>query len=266
MRILLPRCLLIACGVAAVAASASAQRTLTTTARVNLRADSRRTSAVKRVLPARAQLQWGEEIAEAHGMLKVVPVGIADTGWVAGEYVIERRPGAGGATVTCGVLRWPVKTLGDADAGAVNRTPRAASIASLRALPAPKVRPQNGRANAVEKAEFGVSGQVIAWGLEADGDFHLVLAVPDSATKTIVLEVPDSLCCAGTAAAARDSIARARRDVVRALGTPPIGVTNLASPAPVTVTGVGFFDFGHSRGHPPNAFELHPVLSIRFGR
>ncbi len=31
------------------------------------------------------------------------------------------------------------------------------------------------------------------------------------------------------------------------------------------VPGVGFFDFGHSTGHPPNAFELHPVLSIRFG-
>src|SRR5690349_9354314 len=35
---------------------------------------------------------------------------------------------------------------------------------------------------------------------------------------------------------------------------------------PVTITGVGFFDFLHGQaGVAPNAIELHPVLDIQFG-
>jgi hypothetical protein len=35
---------------------------------------------------------------------------------------------------------------------------------------------------------------------------------------------------------------------------------------PVTVTGVGFFDYQHGQdGVAPNAIELHPVLSVTFG-
>jgi hypothetical protein len=154
--------------------------------------------------------------------------------------------------------------MGDADAGKVKRAPSAATIAALRALIAPKVRPQNARANAVEKTEFGVSGQVLMWGHEADGDLHLVLADGQDATQTIVLEVPDPACVSGATADVRDSIAQARQDVIQALGSPPPHLRALTSPVPVTVTGVGFFDFGHSTGHPPNAFELHPVLSIQF--
>jgi hypothetical protein len=34
---------------------------------------------------------------------------------------------------------------------------------------------------------------------------------------------------------------------------------------PVTLTGLGFFDFPHGqRGVAPNAVELHPVISITF--
>jgi len=199
-------------------------------------------------------------MAEDEGMLQVASRDVPrDTGWIAGEYVIDRTSGA-----RCGVLRWPVKTMSDSDAAAVNRTPAGATIATLRALPAPPVRPQNGRANAVERTEFGVSGVVVAWGLEADSDFHLVLAEASHLSQTIVLEIPDTVCVSGATTSVRDSIAIARRDVLQALGSPPSGVHALPSPVPVTVTGVGFFDFGHSIGHPPNAFELHPVLSIRF--
>src|SRR5689334_19870711 len=35
---------------------------------------------------------------------------------------------------------------------------------------------------------------------------------------------------------------------------------------PVTITGIGFFDFLHEQtGVAPNAIELHPVLDIQFG-
>jgi hypothetical protein len=258
--------ILLAAGLSVIPTGALAQRTLTTTARLNLRAGPHRVSPVVRVLPRRAELAWNEAVAESEGMLEVVPTDSpGHPGWVAGEYVVEHRLDTGGHVAACGILRWPVKTMSDADAASVDRTPKAATLATLRAFPAPKVRPQNARANAIEKTEFGVSGNVIKWGLEPDSDLHLVLATPGNASQTIVLEVPDSSCVTGATTAVRDSIARAREDVIGALGPPPIGITALNTPVHVTVTGVGFFDFGHSTGHPPNAFELHPVLSIHFG-
>src|SRR5215470_14523928 len=239
-----------------------AEQTLTTTTTVHLRTSPRRTSRVKRLLPRNTPLTWNGNIAADEGMLQVVATDAsADTGWIAGEYVVDRSVGTGSG---CGVLRWPVKTLSDSDAASVDRTPEGATISTLRALPAPRVRPQNGRANSVERTEFGVSGMVVAWGLEADSDFHLVLADASHSSQTIVLEVPDTACVRGATTAVRDSMATARHEVLRALGSPPSGVHALPSPLAVTVTGVGFFDFGHSAGHPPNAFELHPVLSARF--
>jgi len=247
-----------------VPGSVHAQRTLTTTTRLNLRAGPWHLSPVKRVLPRHSELAWYGAMADSNGMLCVVPTKApGDTGWVAGEFVVvgKLRASHHGA---CGVLRWPVKTMSDADAGTVNRTPNGATLATLRAFPAPTVRPQDGRANAIEKTEFGVSGNIIKWGLESDGDFHLVLADPSSPNQTIVLEVPDTTCVTGATKDVRDSIAVVRQEVVRALGPPSVGLTALKVPAPITATGVGFFDFGHATGHPPNAFELHPLLSIRF--
>lgn len=259
-------CIVLAIGIGTAPASALAQRTVVTTTRVNLRAGSHRVSPVRRVLEPNTELAWNEVMAEREGMLHVVRVDApADSGWVAGEYVVEKGFGAGG-NQRCGVLRWPVKTMSDADAALVRRTPQGAAISTLRAFPAPKIRPQNGRANAIEETEFGVSGDVIKWGLEPDSDLHLVLADAGDSSKTIVLEVPDPACVAGAATAVRDSIAITRQNVLQALGPPPIGITRLSAPVPVTVTGVGFFDFGHSTGHPPNAFELHPLLSIHFGQ
>lgn len=255
---------ILAAGLVLVPVTVLAQRTLTTITRVNLRAGPWRRSPVKRVLPRHAELTWDEVMADSEGMLHVVPAGApGDAGWVNGEYLVEGGF-ATGQHGTCGVLRWPVKTMSDPDAGTVRRNPEGAAISTLRAFPAPKVRPQNGRANAIEETEFGVTGNIIKWGLEPDSDLHLVLADANNPSQTIVLEVPDTTCVTGATKDVRDSIAIVRQDVVRALGPPPVGITPLNAPVPVTVTGVGFFDFGHSAGHPPNAFELHPLLSIRF--
>jgi hypothetical protein len=253
-----------------VHANVLAQRALITTARVNLHAGPRRSSPVKSVLPRHTKVAWNGAMADGEGMLRVTPPHAPrSAGWVTGEYLVEPALGAGspdGSSRGCGVLRWPVKTLSDADAAAVNRTPQDATIALLRAFPAPKVRPQNGRANWIEKTESAVSGNVIMWGLEPDGDLHLVLDDGSNSGQTIVLEVPDPSCLVGTTPDVQDSIAKARHDVLQALGPPPSGVTALSAPVPVAVTGIGFFDFGHSTGHPPNAFELHPMLSIRIGQ
>src|SRR5438552_19106932 len=99
-----------------------AQRMLITTARVNQHTGPRRSSRVKRVLPRHAQLAWDGVMADREGMLEVVPTSApGDTGWVAGEYLVEPAFGPGpqdGSShgAGCGVLRWPVKAMSDADA------------------------------------------------------------------------------------------------------------------------------------------------------
>ncbi len=248
---------------------ARAQHPVMTATRVNLRADSLRTSHVLRVLRAHAQLEWDGTTADHSGMFRVVTVDeSADSGWVAGEYLLEAPSMGvghhGGAAPTCGVARWPVKTLSDPDAGSITTTPKTATIASLRALPKPKQRPQNGRANQVEKTVYQVSGKIIEWGLEADSDIHLVLASPSNSSSTIVMEIPDPGCVDGASPAMRDQMKAARDALIAKLGQPPGSISPLTPAASVTATGVGFFDQAHSKGHPPNAFELHPVLSLAF--
>ena len=126
---------------------AAAQHPVMTSTRVNLRADSLRTSPVRHLLAAKVQLGWDGRTADGAGMFHVVTVDEpADSGWIAGEYLLEAPAmGAGhhaGGAVTCGLLRWPVKTMCDADAGDVDPAPKQASISTLRALHKPNARPQ----------------------------------------------------------------------------------------------------------------------------
>jgi hypothetical protein len=109
-----------------------------------------------------------------------------------------------------------------------------------------------------------VSGRITKWGLEADSDIHLVLASASNTSKTIVLEIPDPGCVTGATAQVRGKMKAAHDDLIARLGPPPGSISPLSPAASVTVTGVGFFDQAHSTGHPPNAFELHPLLSIAF--
>jgi hypothetical protein len=156
--------------------------------------------------------------------------------------------------------------MSDPDAADVDLTSKPSTIVTLRSLAKPSIRPQNGRANQVEKTTYEVSGRITKWGSEADGDIHLVLASASNSSKTIVLEIPDLQCVNGTAAPVRDLIKSTRDDLINQLGQPPSSISPLTAKPSVTVTGVGFFDQAHSAGHPPNAFELHPLLSIHFSQ
>jgi hypothetical protein len=59
-----------------------------------------------------------------------------------------------------------------------------------------------------------------------------------------------------------------RRDLEAALGPAPSSCRQFARPIPVGVIGIGFFNTsgGHPTGHPPNGFELHPVLDLELNR
>jgi hypothetical protein len=163
------------------------------------------------------------------------------------------------AHAACGVERWSVKTLADADAGRVNLSPTATTVSRLRRLAAPASLPD--RRLPAEFHSYRLRARLVAFKLEDDGDVHLVIADPSSA-GTMIVEFPGGGCTRGAAAVARHRVAAAKRSLIAACGAPSASsFTTLRGTA--RITGVLFFDFKHGqRGVAPNAVELHPVLSF----
>jgi len=164
----------------------------------------------------------------------------------------------------CGVERWSVKTGVDSDSSRVDiSNPQAASIAELAALQAPSPLPKDSRFAPTENSVFVVNATLTDYKLETgatgDSDYHLVLM--DEQGSTMVAEIPSPSCVgSGSRFAAQIANARAQFDAQFSV-TSSFQTANI----PVSVTGVGFFDFFHNQhGAAPNVIELHPVLDIQF--
>jgi hypothetical protein len=169
--------------------------------------------------------------------------------------------GPDSSTGSCGVERWSVKTGTDADAGAITlNSITQTTIAALDALPAPGTLPANNRVQPTETTVFRLAATLTQYKLEADSDYHLVLS--DGAGHTMISEIPDPACVgAGSPLATGIAAARAQFDARYT----PTGSFQIAN-VPVTLTGVGFFDFQHGQtGVAPNGIELHAVLNVAFG-
>jgi hypothetical protein len=176
--------------------------------------------------------------------------------------------------------RWSVKTGSDPDARALTgQAPTATTIAQLTALPVPPVLPPDGRSDGAEKTVWQLTTTLQAFGGEADGDVHMVLA--DSQGNTMIAEIPNPGDITSpsyfaeqiaTARTAFDGQFQIVEDISqRTVPAAPAGPAATLGPVfhdvsvPVTITGLGFFDFAHGqRGVAPNAIELHPVISIAF--
>jgi hypothetical protein len=168
---------------------------------------------------------------------------------------------AGALTGSCGVERWSVKTGTDADAGLINlQSTTQTAIASLGAIPAPSNLPANNRVQPTETTVYRLQATLTQYKLEADSDYHLVLS--DGAGHTMIGEIPDPTCV-GSGSPLLSSIQKARGEFdAKYTATGSFQTANV----PVTVTGVGFFDFNHGQtGIAPNAIELHALLDIQFG-
>jgi Putative Ig domain len=165
------------------------------------------------------------------------------------------------STGSCGVERWSVKTGTDADAGKINlQSTTSTTIASLVALPAPSSLPSNNRIVPTEITVYRLQTTLVEYKLEADSDYHLVLE--DSSGHTMIAEVPDP-ACVGSTSPLLTSIEKARSEFDAKYV--PAGTFKTVN-VPVTVTGVGFFDFLHGQtGVAPNGIELHAVLDVQFG-
>ena len=162
---------------------------------------------------------------------------------------------------SCGVERWSVKTGTDADAGLINlQSTTQTTIASLTSLPAPSTLPANNRIQPTETTVFQLHATLTEYKLEGDSDYHLVLG--DGSGNTMISEIP-SPSCVGSSSTLLSGIQNARSEFdARYTTTSNFQNANV----PVTITGVGFFDFLHGQtGVAPNGIELHAVLDIQFG-
>jgi hypothetical protein len=165
------------------------------------------------------------------------------------------------STRSCGGGRWSVKTGTDSDVGLVNlESTTPTTIAALTALPVPGTLPENNRVRPTETTVFQLNAILDQYELEADSDYHLVL--DDKAGHTMIAEIPDP-ACVGASSPLRPSINNSRAEF-DATYTPTRSFQN--ANVPVTITGVGFFDFLHGQtGVAPNGIELHAVLDVQFG-
>lgn len=174
--------------------------------------------------------------------------------------------------------RWAVKTGSDADAQALtSQSPTPTTVAELRALTVPAFLPPDGRSDGAEKTVWQLTGMLQTFRLESDGDYHLVIA--DDQNNTMIAEIPNPGDIT-TPSYFAEQIANARTAfdnrfrITESISSP----TAAAAPGPgvepqfqqtavpVTVTGLGYFDFNHGQlGVAPNAIELHPVINIVFG-
>jgi hypothetical protein len=191
-------------------------------------------------------------------MASLSPVLLVAVAGAAGHARADSGPVAHAA---CGVERWSVKTLTDADARRVNLVPSTTTVAKLRRLAAPSTLPD--RRLPAEFRSYRIHARLVAYKLEDDGDVHLVVADPASGGRMIV-EFPNSGCTHGAPSTDRHKIAVAKRALLAACGPPSSRFTTLHGTA--TISGVLFFDFKHGqRGVAPNAVELHPVVGFASG-
>jgi hypothetical protein len=164
-------------------------------------------------------------------------------------------------TGSCGVERWSVKTGTDADAAKITlQSTSQTTIAALDGLSHPSNLPANNRIQPTETTVFQLHATLTEYKLEADSDYHLVLN--DGSGHSMIAEIADP-ACVGSGSPLTSSIQKARGEF-NAKYNPTTSFQN--ANVPVTVTGVGFFDFLHGQtGVAPNGVELHSVLDVTFG-
>ncbi|MBU6231326.1 hypothetical protein KGP36_01555 [Patescibacteria group bacterium] len=155
-----------------------------------------------------------------------------------------------------GVERWPVKTLQD---GFKPGTPQSTTIEGLIGLTPPAHWSRSLPRQTSERLTVTLKCKIVAVGVEADSDFHLVLS---DGKHTMIGEIPKPECADPDYS---KQFAACRACVVKAIGYYPKSIRMLKSPVTCTLTGVVFFDMPHhnGKGHAGNEVEIHPIIKIQ---
>jgi hypothetical protein len=161
----------------------------------------------------------------------------------------------------CGVERWAVKTLSDADTIGVRfDSVISTTVTALTQLEKLKVGQSTTR-QPEERVVYRVPGVLTHFKREEDRDLHLILKALDS-DSTIVIEVPDPDCPEVIPTSRASQYASIIRWISDSVGNPTTKFKEANKT--VTVTGVRYGDFWHNqRGMAHNCLELHPILSIQ---
>lgn len=199
---------------------------------------------------------WAAVVAVAALIVTIV--------WVGRRWhkdINSSRPACG---VHCGTERWAVKTLSDEEATCVDFTPRQATVSWLVSQQVPERLPEQGRSGTIECQVWQLTGQLVGFKAEDDGDFHIVLADLEKPDLTMIVEIPDPSCAGVCDSPHNAEIIRSRESFTQLFGLPPKRFQRTTQTVIVTVTGVGFFDFKHRQtGLAPNGVELHPVIGFK---
>ncbi len=168
--------------------------------------------------------------------------------------------------VTCGTERWTVKTLSDDGVGCVDFRPKPTTIFWLVSEPIPELVSDHARIRPAECLVWEVTGKLLAFKMEDDGDFHIILEDLTQPKATMVVEIPDTACQGACSGSHETEMAQARAIFIRSFGLPTHRFHIVQETTLVTVTGVAFFDFKHGqRGVAANGIELHPVIGFKLG-
>jgi hypothetical protein len=139
-------------------------------------------------------------------------------------------------------------------------------LGRLRDKPDPHTKSSTPRLDGVETTTYRVKARLIEFKREEDKDIHLVIGVPSSPAKTMIVEFPDTTCNGASSSPKKSQMATARSSLTSACGQAPGPSSDFADlQGTATVTGVGFFDLKHGTpqtGVAPNNIELHPVLRL----
>lgn len=167
------------------------------------------------------------------------------------------------SSAVCGTERWPVKTLTDRLGKSVaGKKPVAATVSELTSFPArgkkELLHDEATRIAPQELTVYQVDAEIVGFKRETDSDIHIVIAGPKDPKDTMVAEIPAGACMSG---AAQSEYTALQAMFEKQFGHATAKFKTLAKPVPVTIRGVGFFDFIHGQtGVAKNGFELHPVL------
>src|SRR2546425_6371337 len=142
----------------------------------------------------------------------------------------------------CGVERWDVKTMTDSAAEQVNLTPSSATVEQLGTLPIPIEFSRKAARLGPEFQTYTVRATLVEFKEQADGDIHMV--IQGTSGESMIAEIPDPACAQGSRVEAQ--IARARAMFVHLFGQPSRS-SWIEVNAPITITGVLFFDVQHGQ-------------------
>jgi hypothetical protein len=162
----------------------------------------------------------------------------------------------------CGVERWKIKTLSDIDTLKINfQNIKNSSVSEQVSIKRPNI--IRNRRDSLETIVYKINCNIVGYKREeGDKDIHVILE-DENTEETMVAEIPSHKCQAIKETSRLKLFSDLNKWFVENIGYPTNEFTYLKRHIPVTIVGVGFFDYVHGQiGMASNGREIHPILSI----